>query len=319
LPRDPDAMTHLDWPRLGIGVGLRREHYDDVLRGRPGVAWFEAISENYMNSRGRPLHVLEQVRGDHPVALHGVGLSIGSTDPLSRLYLERLAALVERIEPALVTDHLCWTGVGGRSLYDLLPLPYTEESLGHVAERVRVVQDLLGRRILLENPSTYVAFRHSTMSEWEFLAALAEEADCGLLLDVNNVYVSARNLGFDPLPYLEGIPVHRVGQFHLAGFTDMGTYLFDTHSAPVHEDVWELYRLAVRRFGEVSTLVEWDADIPPWERLRAEAERAASEAYNAADSPSWPRGVGGDSSARCGEEIRPDSSSSKKWTLRGAR
>jgi hypothetical protein len=274
-------MTPFDWPRLGFGVGLRAEHYEDVLDGRPGVQWFEAISENYMDSHGRPLHILEQVRRDQPVALHGVGLSIGSTDALSRRYLTNLAALIERIEPALVTDHLCWTGVGGRSLYDLLPLPYTEEALVHVAERVRTVQDVLGRRILLENPSTYVAFRHSTMSEWEFLAALAEEADCGILLDVNNIYVSARNLGFDPVRYVEGIPPARVGQFHLAGFTDMGTYLFDTHSAPVHEDVWDLYRLAVQRFGEVATLVEWDADIPPWERLRAEAERAASEARKA--------------------------------------
>jgi uncharacterized protein (UPF0276 family) len=271
-------MSGIDWPRLGFGVGLRAEHYEDVLGGPSGVSWFEAISENYMDTHGRPLHVLEQVRRDHPVALHGVGLSIGSTDELNRGYLDNLARLVDRIEPCLVTDHLCWTGVGGRSLYDLLPLPFTDEALAHVVDRVRAVQDLLGRRILLENPSTYVAFRHSTMSEWDFLAALAEAADCGILLDVNNIYVSARNLGFDPVRYIEGIPPARVGQFHLAGFTDMGTYLFDTHSAPVHEDVWRLYRLAVRRFGDVATLVEWDADIPPWERLRAESERAEREA-----------------------------------------
>jgi hypothetical protein len=276
-------MTDLAWPRLGFGVGLRAEHYEDVLAGEPPrVAWFEAISENYMDSGGRPLYVLESVRRDSPVALHGVGLSIGSTDPLDSRYLNRLRALADRLEPALVTDHLCWTGVAGRSLYDLLPLPYTEEALAHVVERVAVVQERLGRRILLENPSTYLAFRHSTMSEWEFLVAVAERADCGILLDVNNVYVSAHNLGFDPLRYLAEIPIDRVGQFHLAGFTDMGTYLFDTHSAPVHADVWSLYRRAVRRFGAVATLVEWDADIPPYDRLCREAERAAAEARAAA-------------------------------------
>jgi len=173
-----------------------------------------------------------------------------------------------------VTDHLCWTGIGGRSLFDLLPLPLTEEALAHVAARTRQVQDLLGRRILLENPSTYVAYRHSTIPEGEFLAALAERADCGILLDVNNVHVSATNLGFDPVAYLEALPPERLGQIHLAGFTDMGTYLFDTHSAPVSDEVWRLYARAVRRFGAVPTLVEWDADIPPFERLHAEAEKA---------------------------------------------
>jgi hypothetical protein len=277
-----------DWPRLGFGVGLRAEHYDTVLTGHPRVDWFEAISENYSQTGGRPLAVLEQVRCEYPIALHGVALSIGSTDPLDAGHLESLRALVARVEPALVTDHLCWTGAGGRSLYDLLPLPYTEEALVHVVERVRRVQDFLGRRILLENPSTYVAFRHSTMTEWEFLAAVAEEADSGILLDVNNVYVSAHNLGFDPLEYLDAIPPSRVGQMHLAGFTDMGTYLFDTHSAPVHEDVWRLYRHAVRRFPEAPTLIEWDADIPAFERLHAEMERARREAAGAHGSDERP-------------------------------
>lgn len=271
-------MSALDWPRLGFGVGLRAEHYEHILGERPRVDWFEAITENYLDTGGRPLHVLEQVRRDHPIALHGVALSIGSTDPLDARYLARLRALSARIEPALVTDHLCWSGVAGRTLYDLLPLPYTEETLWHVVERVRRVQDAVGRRIALENPSTYVAFRHSTMTEWEFLAGVAAEADCGLLLDVNNVYVSARNLGFDPRLYLDAIPPERVAQMHLAGFTDMGSYLFDTHSAPVHEDVWALYRCAVARLGAGATLVEWDADIPPFERLHAEAERARQEA-----------------------------------------
>jgi uncharacterized protein (UPF0276 family) len=267
------------WPQLGFGVGLRAEHYREVLGETPSAApprvdWFEAITENYLDSGGRPLHVLTRVRQDYPVALHGVALSIGSADPLNEAYLRALRVLVQRIEPALVTDHLCWTAVDGRGLYDLLPLPYTEETLAHVVGRVRQVQDRLGRRILLENPSTYVQFRHSTCTEWEFLAAVAEAADCGILLDVNNVYVSACNHGFEPRRYLDGLPPARVGQMHLAGFTDMGTYLFDTHSAPVSEPVWRLYGYAVERFGMTSTLVEWDADIPPFDRLCAEAAQA---------------------------------------------
>ncbi|HVO26199.1 MAG TPA: DUF692 domain-containing protein [Candidatus Margulisiibacteriota bacterium] len=271
------------WPRLGFGVGLRTPHYDDILGGARRVDWFEAITENYIDSGGRPLHVLERVRRDYPVALHGVALSIGSADSLNMQYLRNLRTLVQHIEPVLVTDHLCWTGIDGRGLYDLLPLPYTEDTLAHVAQRVRQVQDWLGRRILLENPSTYVQFRHSVFTEWEFLAAVAEEADCGILLDVNNVHVSAYNHGFDPVRYLDGIPVARVGQMHLAGFTDMGTYLFDTHSAPVSEPVWRLYAYAVQRFGMASTLVEWDADIPAFDRLCAEAQHARSIAEETHD------------------------------------
>jgi len=268
------SMTHALWPFLGFGIGLRREHYDDVLGGASGSDWFEAISENYMDTGGRPLAVLEHVRRDRPVALHGVGLSIGGTDPLDRRYLRNLRTLIDRIQPALVTDHLCWTGVNGRSLYDLLPLPYTEESLAHVIARVQAVQHELGRRVVLENPSTYVAYRHSTIAEWDFLGAVASEADCGILLDVNNVYVSSYNLGFDPVRYLEAIPPQRVAQIHLAGFIDMGTYLFDTHSAPVSDVVWQLYAHTVRRFGRVSTLVEWDADIPSFERVCQEVAHA---------------------------------------------
>lgn len=274
-------MSALDWPSLGFGVGLRAEHYQHILEQRPTVDWFEAITENYLDSGGRPLHILEQVRRDYPLALHGVALSIGSSDPLDRRYLARLRRLIDRIEPALVTDHLCWTGLAGHRLYDLLPLPYTEEVLAHVVERVRRVQDALGRRIALENPSTYLGFRHSTMTEWEFLAAMAAEGDCGLLLDVNNVYVSGCNLGFSPRDYLDAVPPERVAQIHLAGFTDMGSYLFDTHSAPVHDDVWALYRHAVARFGAGATLVEWDADIPTFARLHAETERARAEASRA--------------------------------------
>jgi uncharacterized protein (UPF0276 family) len=229
-----------------------------------------------MDSFGRPLAILEALRRDAPVALHGVSLSIGSVDPLDRSYLARLAALIDRIEPAIVSDHLCWSGFGGRSLYDLLPLPLTEECLDHLVDRVQAVQDALGRRILLENPSTYLAWTDSTIPEAEFLAALARRADCGLLLDINNVYVSAKNLDFDPIEYLDAIPVERVGQLHLAGFSDMGTHLFDTHSRPVHDDVWRLYAYAVERLGlgGVATMIEWDDDIPEWSRLVAELDRA---------------------------------------------
>jgi uncharacterized protein (UPF0276 family) len=268
------AGAAVEWPRLGFGVGLRAEHYGDVLAGTTDVEWFEAISENYMDTKGRPLAVLEAVRRDHPVALHGVALSIGSADPLDASYLEALAALVRRIEPAIVSDHLCWSSVDRRSLFDLLPLPLTEGCLEHVAKRVRAVQEVLGRRILLENPSTYFAWECSDIPEPEFLAALAERADCGLLLDVNNVYVSSKNLGFDPVAYLDAVPAQRVGQVHLAGFTDCGTHLFDTHDRPVHDEVWRLYDHALERMGPLTTMVEWDDDIPPWSRLVEEIDRA---------------------------------------------
>jgi len=267
------ALRRLD---LGHGIGLRTRHFARFEAEPSPVDWVEAVSENFMAAGGRPIAVLEKVRRDSPVALHGVSLSIGSTDPLSAAYLADLARLVERIEPALVTDHLCWGSHRGRYVHDLLPLPYTEEALAHVAARVAAVQELLGRQILLENPSTYVGYRDSTLTEWEFLAELCRRADCGILLDVNNVYVSARNLGFDPLDYLDGIPPERVGQFHLAGHSDRGRYLFDSHHAPVPLPVWQLYREALRRFGRVPTLVEWDDCIPPLEDVVAQSRQAAA-------------------------------------------
>ena len=267
------ALSRID---LGHGIGLRPRHFERFLGERPPVDWVEAISENFMAAGGRPLAVLEKVRRDVPVALHGVSLSIGSVDPLSERYLADLESLVRRIQPALVTDHLCWGSHRGHYVHDLLPLPYTEEALDHVARRVARVQDRLGRQILLENPSSYVAFRDSTMAEWEFLAELARRADCGILLDVNNVYVSARNFGFDPLRYLDGIPADRVGQFHLAGHGDLGRYLLDTHGEPVPDPVWALYREALRRFGAAPALVEWDERIPPLEVVVAESRRAAA-------------------------------------------
>ncbi len=261
-------------PDLGHGVGLRRENFERVLEGPTRVDWFEVISENFMVKGGRPLHVLERVRRDYPVVLHGVSLSIGTTDPLDRGYLDRLRELAARVEPAWVSDHLCWTGVGGHNAHDLLPLPYTEEALDHVVARVGAVQDHLGRRIALENVSTYLTFTGSTLPEWEFLAQLATRADCGILLDVNNVYVSAANHGFDPEKYIAAVPPERVWQVHLAGHTDRGSHLLDTHSRPVCEEVWELYRFATRRIGAVASLVEWDEDIPAWDTLEAESLRA---------------------------------------------
>lgn len=263
---------------LGYGVGLRAPHYAEVLAGgAASVDWFEAITENYMDSGGRPLAVLEGVRRNYPVALHGVGLSIGSTDRFDDGYLERLAALVNRIEPVLVSDHLCWTGVGGRNVHDLLPLPYTMEAVVHVAERVDRVQTRLGRRILLENVSSYVGFSHSEMSEWQFVVEVAERADCELLLDVNNIFVNSVNHGFDPYDYVRAVPSERIRQIHLAGHSDRGTFLFDTHDAPVCGSVWELYAETIALAGcEVSTLIEWDAEIPPLLELCAEAERASS-------------------------------------------
>jgi uncharacterized protein (UPF0276 family) len=261
---------------IGHGIGLRTRHFADHLAGPPPVDWVEAISENFMAPGGRPLAVLDKVRREVPVVLHGVSLSIGSADPLSEHYLGQLAALAGRVEPAWISDHLCWGSHGGRYAHDLWPLPYTEEALRHVASRVERVQDLLGRQILLENVSSYVAFRASEMPEWEFLAEVARRADCGILLDVNNVYVSARNHGFDPRAYLAGIPAHRVGQVHLAGHSDRGRYLLDTHDGEVSPAVWELYRETVRRIGPVSTLVEWDEGVPPLERLVEESRRAAA-------------------------------------------
>lgn len=254
--------------------------------------WFEATSENYMSSGGRPLWVLEQVRRDYPVVLHGVSLSIGSVDPLDPEYLKRLKALADRIDPAMVSDHLCWASVERKNLHDLLPLPFTEEALDHIVRRVGEVQDFLGRRILLENVSSYITYRHSVMPEWQFLSEVARRSGCGILLDINNIYVNAVNHGFDPRDFVRGVPAASVGYCHLAGHTNMGTWLFDTHSRPVIEPVWELYRDALTLLGKKSTLIEWDEDIPAWDRLSEEAARARKIYLSAPDVP-----VAGSSSA----------------------
>lgn len=265
-------------PFLGFGLGLRHQHYEAILAERPAVDWFEIISENYMVPGGKPLYYLDRIRQDYPLVMHGVSLSIGSTDPLDQDYLKDLRALAQRVEPRWISDHLCWTGVHGKNLHDLLPLPYTEEALDHVADRIRQVQDFLGRRILIENVSSYVTYTTSAMSEWEFLAAVAERADCLILLDVNNIYVSARNHGFDPLDYLAGVPAERVWQCHLAGHSLNGAIIVDTHDQPVIDPVWELYGQALRRFGAVSTMIERDDNIPPLAEVVAELERARSVA-----------------------------------------
>ena len=277
------VMNRSDFPFLGFGVGLRRPHYSHILETNPAVDWFEVVSENFMVRGGRPLQVLEKVRERYPIVLHGVSMSLGSADPLNLQYLAGLRDLARRFEPAWVSDHLCWTGVGGRNLHDLLPLPYTEEALFWVASRIRQVQETLERPILIENVSSYMAFAHSTMTEWDFLSAVAEEADCGILLDINNVYVSAFNHGFDPERYIESVPVERVVQYHLAGHSDHGLYLLDTHDHPLRTEVWSLYEKAVRRFGKVSALVEWDDNIPEFPTLEATAAEARSR-YRSATS-----------------------------------
>jgi uncharacterized protein (UPF0276 family) len=238
------------------------------------VDWFEIISENFLGCGGFPRRVLDEVATAYPVVMHGVSLSIGSTDPLDWDYLRQLKRMASDIGAVWVSDHVCWTGVLGFNTHDLLPLPLTEESLRHVVGRIRVVQDFLERPLVLENPSTYLGFRDSTMTEWEFLSRMAADADCGLLLDVNNVYVSAVNHEFDPYEYIRALPAERVVQMHLAGHTDRGTYLIDTHDQPVAEPVWDLYRVASARTGGVSTMVEWDEHIPPFEDLVAELGKA---------------------------------------------
>ncbi|ASU84728.1 DUF692 domain-containing protein [Nocardiopsis gilva YIM 90087] len=273
--------ARLGLPDLGFGVGLRACHYSYVLTHRPQVDWFEVITENFLDVEGFARHVLEQVADSYPVVMHGVSMSIGSSDPLDLDYLRRVRRLADGCGAAWVSDHLCWTGVLGINTHDLLPMPFTEQSLRHVVERIRIAQDILERPLVLENPSSYLEYTESTLTEWEFLARMAEESGCGLLLDVNNVYVSARNHGFDPDTYLRAMPAERVVQMHLAGHTDRGTHVIDTHDRPVAGPVWDLYRHALDRTGGVSTLLEWDDHIPPFPDLLDELARARAFAAGA--------------------------------------
>lgn len=261
-------------PDLGVGVGLRTVHFGHVLSKEPDVDFFEAITENFLDTGGRPRYILDRVAERYPVVLHGVSMSIGGTDPLDLGYLEKVKALAARVKAPWVSDHLCFTGVSGRNTHDLLPLPYTEETLRHVVERVRKVSDVLEQPLVLENPSSYLEFRSSTMSEAAFFARLLKDADCGMLLDVNNVYVSSVNHGFDPIAYLDALPADRVVQYHLAGHTDKGTHLLDTHSARMKKDVWKLYAHAIARTGPRATLYEWDEEIPSFQAVHGEAKKA---------------------------------------------
>ncbi len=265
-------------PSLGFGLGLRTVHYEAVLAGDHDVEWFEVLSENYMVDGGKPLYYLDRIADRYPVVMHGVSLSIGSTDPLNRNYLKGLKALARRCQPRWISDHLCWTGVAHTNLHDLMPLPYTEEALAHVVERVGAVQDFLGRRILLENVSSYVGYSASTMTEWDFLREVTERADCEILLDVNNIYVNGFNHRFEPTTFIDSIPIGRVRQIHIAGHTRHADYIVDTHDHPIVDPVWQLYEAAIRRFGPVATMIERDDHIPSLEELAGELDKARATA-----------------------------------------
>lgn len=261
-------------PNLGLGLGLRGEHFNHILEHTPKVDWFEIISENFMDSGGRPRYVLDQIAERYQLVMHGVSMSIGSTDPLNFDYLKRLKKLAKEIKPMWVSDHLCWTGVLGMNSHDLLPVPLHEESLQHITKRIKRVQDYLERPLIIENPSTYLSFKDSTIKEWDFMRLMVEETGCGLLLDVNNVYVSAFNNEFDPVTYIEALPHESIVQMHLAGHQHNGDHIVDTHDREVVDEVWELFRLAWQKTGGVSTLLEWDGNIPAFEVCHDELLKA---------------------------------------------
>ena len=267
--------THKQKPFLGFGLGLRTEHYQEVLEQQPReIDWFEIISENYMIDGGKPLYFLDKIRQDYPMVMHGVSMSIGSTDPLNFDYLKQLKTLIDRVQPMWFSDHLCWTGVDHKNMHDLLPLPYTEQSVQHIADRISQVQDYIGQQMLIENLSSYITYTSDAMSEWEFLSAVAERADCNLLLDVNNIYVSSFNHQFDAMEYLQGIPADRVWQHHIAGHQNTGNLIIDTHDEPIIDPVWELYEKTAQLLGPVSTMIERDGNMPPLSEVIAELNRA---------------------------------------------
>jgi uncharacterized protein len=261
-------------PNLGLGLGLRTVHFQHILQHHPEVDWFEIISENFMDSHGRPRYVLHQIAERYPIVMHGVSMSIGSTDPLDFEYLGKLKALSEEVKTGWISDHLCWTGVNTKNSHDLLPIPYNEKTLKHVVDRIGVVQDFLGRPLVLENPSSYITFADSSMSEWEFIGQMAKESGCGLLLDVNNIYVSSFNHEFDPVEFLNSVPHEYIVQCHLSGHSNCGTHIIDTHDDHVINPVWDLYRRMHQFTGGVSTLLEWDANIPAFEVLHDEVLKA---------------------------------------------
>ncbi len=267
-------------PFLGFGLGLRTEHYQYVLDNKPDIDWFEILSENYMVPGGKPLDNLDKIRADYPMVMHGVSLSIGSTDPLNKTYLKQLKQLATRVEPHWISDHLCWTSVDQVNSHDLLPLPYNETTIEHVAARIRQVQDYLGRQLLIENLSSYVTYNESEISEWEFLNEIARRADCWILLDINNIFVSAHNHHFEPIDYIKGIDIDRVMQFHLAGHSYNGSMIIDTHDHDVCDPVWDLYAKALQHFGAVSTMIERDDNIPEFTELHNELKTAETIAFN---------------------------------------
>jgi uncharacterized protein len=270
----PEARASGARPWYGYGLGLRTEHFDAVLEESPRVDWFEIISENFMVAGGKPRHYLDAIRARYPLAMHGVSLSIGSTDPFDMDYLRDLRQLARHVEPIWISDHLCWTGNGGVNSHDLLPLPYTEEAIAHVVSRISEVQDFLGREILIENVSTYVSFSNAEMEEPAFLGEISRRSGCRILLDVNNIYVSSRNHGFDADTYVESLPAEKIWQIHLAGHSDYGDYVIDTHDHPVREEVWSLYERTLRQVGQVTTMIERDDHIPPLSELVTELDRA---------------------------------------------
>lgn len=261
-------------PQLGFGLGLRTDHYQEILDKKPNVDWFEIITENYLVPGGMPLYFLDKIREYYPMVMHGVSMSLGSCDPIDIEYLNHVKKLAARIEPKWISDHLCWTGVRGKNTHDLLPLPYTEEAIVHVVGRIRQIQDILGRQILIENVSSYLDYNQSIITEWEFLKEISEQSDCLILLDVNNIYVSSINHEFDPLEYIKSIPAERVYQIHLAGHTNMGNYIIDTHDQNIIDPVWNLYRETLCHIGPCSTMIERDDHIPPLSILISELNRA---------------------------------------------
>lgn len=274
-------MKHSKLPYLGFGLGLRKEHYVDIIETKPNIDWFEVLTENYLVPGGKPLYYLDKIHEHYPMVMHGVSLSIGSSDPLKMDYLKQVKALAKRIDAHWISDHLCWTGLNGVNAHDLLPLPHTEEAIDHIAARIKQVQDVLGRQILMENVSSYITYKQSgDVPEWEFFTEVCERADCLMLLDINNIYVSAVNHEFDPIDYINNVPIERVQQYHLAGHSDYTNYVIDTHDHPVVDSVWQLYKKAVARFGDVSTMIERDDNIPALNEVLAELNQARQIAAN---------------------------------------
>ncbi len=261
-------------PFLGFGLGLRPDYYEEILTQKPNLDWFEILTENYMVPGGKPLYYLDQIRAHYPMVMHGVSLSLGSMDPLDEEYLKQLKELAARVEPEWISDHLCWTGVNGINAHDLLPIPYTREAVNHVVSRIQQVQDFLGRPLLIENVSSYLTYQQSEMSEWEFILEIVRQADCYILLDVNNIYVSSINHQFNPMDYILAMPPERVAQIHLAGHSNHGDYIIDTHDAPVIKPVWDLYAATLQRLGPISTMIERDDNMPPFAELLAEINHA---------------------------------------------